>query len=187
MMTIQSDEEIRDRITDSLSDIREMEVLLDGMLSLRKKALPIKKRIDARRVLLTETAPGRSSAEEEVATLLELVRIEEKIGTIEGDIADIRFRDRSLVQKKRIDISAPAEEMDRIRALIDILDDIEETDSHVEAAEVKVREGERRRDESERDRVALEREMFGDDLTCPLCGQVVDEDLVGHIVLEGGE
>jgi len=184
MMALQSDEEIRDRVSESLSEVRRMEVILDGMMSLKRKAIPVKNRIDVRRMLLAEVTPYLTSIEDDADGLRELIRLDESIDKIEGDIAEIRFRDRSLVQKKRIDMSGLTEEAIRLEDLLDVLAAIEEMERDIGTGMSNIAASERVKEKVMEEIIDLEKEMFGDDLTCPLCGQVVGEDLADHIVME---
>lgn len=187
MMAAQSNEEIKDQIAEELAEVMAMEALFDGMASLKNKALPVKRRVDEGRSLMSEVSPKLATIAEEMEVLSELVTLDDRISSIEQDIVEIRSRDRSLVQKRRIDVSEVLGDADEIGRMIDILEEIERADANVETSRAKVTKSELHKDEITGMIRELEGEMFGDDHTCPLCGQSVEGDIVSHIVSEGGD
>lgn len=186
-MIVKADEEQRKALSDHVSKIKDMETLQRGMLDLRDKAIPIKKRINERKPVLEEISKDLPSSENSMKILWEMIQIGEKIETLEKDISSLRARDRVIIQKKRIDVSESIEMLSRIGALIEMQETIEKTNSFIETAKIKIARSEKNKANIKDAISELEREMFGDDMTCPLCGQTVGEDLADHIVSEGDE
>lgn len=187
MMAVNDRAVEKERISECLSEVSDMENLLGDMVSLKKKAIPVKMRIESKRELLDDIVPIISSIEDDELVLRELIGIRENVSRIETEIQEIRSRSRILIQKTRIDISDPVKEAEIIGEMISVLQDIRDSETSLSKANSMVKRSGQKKAELLKEMSELESEMFGDERTCPFCGQEVGEDLVEHIVSEVGE
>lgn len=167
-------------------DIDDLQKILNDLMSIKKKAVPLKDRIaNLERVVEGDLQEDIQSMLSSVEDLISLTEIMELIESSVKEVAKARAAESLLLKLDKIDFAPLTEEVDALLELVQLQQEISDVNSRVSKAQLHIADLEQAILENEKimeEKNKRIKEFMGK--RCPTCGGEIGEDALKHIMEE---
>ncbi len=173
--------------TEAIAELRQMQNTYEGLLEVREKAVPVKKRIGVLSGLLDQVPPAHiEGLQQRAVEIVDMLELERQIEQAQENIISARSTSRTLVQMKRVDPAPLIAEAEEIQKMMALFEQIAKAEGDIAEAEARMGVQRDKMAEITKERNLLQQKIFGDgkDKRCPFCKQQMEGDLVEHILAE---